>query len=343
MRFNMRKALSGGLKLRTLLRTFSMVVGLVALVFANFAGAVDALPESGDPNDLIMDDGTRHPAPYSARQARNDHSSFEPGDPGPLGYGELDDAHDAGAGQGSVTVRSRSVTTQFLPEADGLMGDVIQASESGGVVAAGDYPTRTIVRIRMRNAQGQEGICTGWLLTNDKVVTAAHCMHEGQGGDWFPRSSYRVAPDATSSTAPYGTCGVAVRSTTNAWMSVGHPDPYRFDLGAMLLDCTFSVGYMGFFTVSDPIEEDSRAIEGVLVGYTGRTSRVRTNGKITASLAGRAFYTNKSTGGFSGAPRWNFDNPNCDPCVHALHRDNGEGLAVDSVRFETLRFWRFDW
>ncbi|MFC2042682.1 trypsin-like serine protease [Chloroflexota bacterium] len=115
-----------------------------------------------------------------------------------------------------------------------------------------DWPFRPVVKIFFSQGSNRK-VCSGSLIDPLHVITAGHCIHEGNGGSW----SYNVVvvPAYDYGDRPYGDAsGVQLHSWTG-WTSSGSHD---HDIGIIDLDrpiggITGWYGYMyendcGYFT-----------------------------------------------------------------------------------------------
>jgi glutamyl endopeptidase len=101
------------------------------------------------------------------------------------------------------------------------------------------FPGRAVVRIETDAVRSP---CTGWLIGDDTVVTAGHCVHNGYGGDsgWATTGKVRVASTvkgASIENAYYEPCSATRLYTTTEWMKGGDEKGEAFDYGAIKLDC----------------------------------------------------------------------------------------------------------
>lgn len=84
---------------------------------------------------------------------------------------------------------------------------------------------------------GRQARGTGWLMGPRLVITAGHCVHEGEGGNFF--DSVEVIPAMNGATRPFGaqTAGRASLRACNDWKTSG---TLAGDYGAILLDRPFT-------------------------------------------------------------------------------------------------------
>ena len=97
-----------------------------------------------------------------------------------------------------------------------------------GDATSGVYPRSVKVFF---DKSGGSYVCSGSLIDAKHVITAGHCVHEGDGGDWA--SNVRVVPSYDSGVEPYGRAnGVQLHSWTG-WTQDGDWD---HDIGVIDLD-----------------------------------------------------------------------------------------------------------
>lgn len=102
---------------------------------------------------------------------------------------------------------------------------------------------------------------TGWLMGPQLVVTAGHCVHEGEGGGYF--ESVEVIPAMNGATRPFGSQMASQNAlrASSSWISQGS---LAGDYGAILLD--------------RPFESDSGASPGVF------ETAVRTDAELDGAM-----------------------------------------------------------
>lgn len=89
-------------------------------------------------------------------------------------------------------------------------------------------------RLVITMTDGQVAVGTGWLMGPRLVVTAGHCVHEGEGGRFFKQ--IEVVPAANGSQSPYGSQVSTRLRASQKWQTSGSlPDDY----GAIILDAPF--------------------------------------------------------------------------------------------------------
>lgn len=82
--------------------------------------------------------------------------------------------------------------------------------------------------------------CTGTLIGQNVVLTAGHCISDGNGF-WYNNLDFTVAQNGTY--LPWNKCTWKTAVTTEAWH---HYSDSNFDYGIIILDCIANGGWLGF-------------------------------------------------------------------------------------------------
>ena len=207
------------------------------------------------------------------------------------------------------------------------------------------FPFRAVVLITFSTPDGGAR-CTGWMIGDDTVATAGHCVHEGNGGSFYSTSSYEITPGYTGSSAPYGSCNATNLYTVRGWARGGRDD---YDYGAIKLDCNIgeTVGSFGFYWTTNSSSLKRRV---KVTGFPGDKPMTMwfSKGRVTVVQKRRVFYKNDTTGGMSGSPVYH-GKRGCGPCSTAIHAygtyngppysSNNHGTRITRAVYRNLHRW----
>ena len=182
------------------------------------------------------------------------------------------------------------------------------------------------------NQEGDNFICTGWLIDSNSIVSAGHCAYDpsltGPGDDpiieaatWYPGRNGAVDP------GPGGGCPVlTVWAPPTEWVVNGQP---YFDFSVMNFanpgpcqDVDSITGTYGMYA--------NAALNGInnaqvtVQGYPGDKpfgTHWKMNGRITKANKRFTFYPMDTAGGQSGSPVWHQRTAgSCvGRCAYAIH------------------------
>lgn len=166
------------------------------------------------------------------------------------------------------------------------------------------FPERAIVQILFDDGFGGRSLCSGAMISEDTVLTAAHCIHSGTvAGRAF--SNFRVLPGRNRGAAPFGICSARSAYLLRGWTEAPNELEARyFDLGALKLDCEIGerTGWLGVRSVSNQDLGLPTKVQGYAADKSppGRQWTSEDTLRVLGDLKG--FYKNDTYGGTSGAP-----------------------------------------
>jgi glutamyl endopeptidase len=202
-----------------------------------------------------------------------------------------------------------------------------------------DYPARAVVLVDF-----DQGLCSGWLIGSDTVVTAGHCVHSGgASGDWY--TGHTVYPGYDQTVAHYGSCTSTWLGSVVGW-TVNQKETY--DYGVIKLNCDVgnTTGWFGFLWKYG----DTALLNypTAITGYPGDKplEQWQSNDKVRASAIRQIFYQNDTVGGMSGSPIW-FDKVGPYGIgIHTYglhgsghHSNKNHGTRITKGVFNNLLFW----
>lgn len=169
------------------------------------------------------------------------------------------------------------------------------------------FPWRAICGLRIRAANGQNFIGTGWMVSPRTVITAGHCVFLHDAGGWA--RSIEVIPGLNGAARPFGShVGTQLRSVTG-WTSSKNRE---FDYGAIILPPNNRPGAQtGTFGFAVRDEAFLRAAALNLSGYPGDKGGLTQwfHAQRAKSLSARVItYEIDTAGGQSGSPVWVLQN-----------------------------------
>ncbi len=170
------------------------------------------------------------------------------------------------------------------------------------VVDTAEAPWNINCQLVITFQDGTQAIGTGWLHGPRLVVTAGHCVHEGEAGNYF--KSVEVIPGMNGPTRPFGSQHSSVLRASEAWRTHGTPAD---DYGAIVLPQAFksadgkSPGTLGTAALSDP---ELNALTLKISGYPADKlfgTQWRDAGPVGTVLPARLAYSIDTFGGHSGS------------------------------------------
>ena len=182
------------------------------------------------------------------------------------------------------------------PDSICLPDDRIQRTDTSA------FPWSANCQLVITMSNGQQAIGTGWFYGPKLVVTAGHCVHEGEGGNHF--SSIEVIPGMSGTNEPFGSKSSGKLRASAQWKSSGS---MAHDYGAIILSEGFQLpdgkkpGVFSAVALSDAALT-SLAIR--ISGYPGDKpfgTQWFDSGSVMTVNPQRLHYTIDTFGGHSGS------------------------------------------
>lgn len=183
---------------------------------------------------------------------------------------------------------------------------------------------------------GQETWCSGWLVGQSSVITAAHCLYDAVGHPTRPWSGKVVAYPglnySSNNPIPFGSCTEFDRWVPYEW--VFNNQPAIWDYGVVRLNCKIgeTTGLFGFREFS----QIDRFLE--LAGYPQDKHNDGYElwsgyGNVPNLEPRIVHYTNDTYHGQSGSPVWENGYAACRFCCVAVHsRPTGDDSSNQGPR-----------
>lgn len=249
----------------------------------------------------------------------------------------------SGAPGGSAPVTVETGTADPLGPAAPNTRSVLGADGRTQVTPTSGWPSRAIGQIVFGGF-----VCTGWLVDANTVITAGHCVSNGDG-TFIDTGTMAFIPGRDGGTEPYGSCGVTSSYTTYAWLHTAAP---TYDYGAIILDCTIgnTTGWMGYFKVPGvtALQGQTAHVRGYPADKSLGTQWTM-RGTVAASRDRFVYYPIDTFGGQSGSPVYQFRGT-CGACAMAIHAygaggsgpgaTNNGGPRINAEVFANLNLMR---
>lgn len=185
-----------------------------------------------------------------------------------------------------------------------------------------------IVQLELTWPNGGTGTCTGFMISQDALATAGHCVYNSSKGGWV--SNVKVNASRKGSTYPFGTYNGTYFHTSQNYIN-GDSD---FDYGVIEVssDLGKKTGYFGFTWQSSSYNGSTVTV----TGYPGEKipGQWTMSGTVYATSTYLLSYNVDTTGGQSGAPVYKNGN-----IAVAIHIEAGSAANNGRRITESLYNW----
>lgn len=170
----------------------------------------------------------------------------------------------------------------------GTLNQLFTSAQLTPASAFTSYPYRTAGKVFFTTPAGNK-YCSGVLIAQRIVLTAGHCVHNGNGlsSGWY--SNWSFVPAFNNGSAPYLTWNASAVYATGTWVSGGGGVPNAGDWATLeLADQVISgattkignyVGYLGWLTLS------TIPNHATMLGYSGQLDSGQILHQVTAESA----------------------------------------------------------
>jgi glutamyl endopeptidase len=207
-------------------------------------------------------------------------------------------------------------------------------------------PWATVVKIEGQFSSTKYFACTGWMLGPSTVITAGHCIYDFLELGVFSYN-VKISPAYNSEALipyPFGSCLGLQGWVLTPWLYGGD---LGYDYGVYKLGCRVGIltGNLGFKEISG----DGVGLPVELSGYPGSkggTTMWASRGSITSSDGNSFFFDNDTSAGQSGAPVWDYLDPECGYCVVAINASEfvppimNQGPRVNNTAINFMLGWQ---
>lgn len=209
------------------------------------------------------------------------------------------------------------------------------------ITATHHFPWSAVALVRIYwDAKDQVGSsCTGWMIGESALATAAHCVYK----NGYPLRVVIMpgmnsdAPDAT----PFGSCEAVSGIVPSGWIKTRSVE---YDYGVYHLDCSIGkqTGVFQIKATSGDWTGKSLQLAGYPQDKPGRTMWSAV-GSVTSSTAKGLYYDVDMLPGQSGSPVWDNADASCPYCVVAVNSGQfpaptkNFGARIDQAAYDFLR------
>lgn len=223
---------------------------------------------------------------------------------------------------------------------------IIGSDDRTQVTATTSFPFRAIVKLTVKYPNSSKTFgCSGFLVSEDTVATAGHCVHDAGKGGWA--SEITAYPGRNGSSLPYGSYNWEKIYTVNGWKENQNSE---YDYGAIKLrgNPGDTTGWFGYRTTN--VESPS----GLTVNVRGYpcdqpTGTMWTDTGQILSVTDRQLGYNADTFGCqSGSPVYrNYsDSGQSAIAIHAYGASGSpatnKGTRITSGIFQNIQTWIAD-
>lgn len=205
-------------------------------------------------------------------------------------------------------------------------------------------PYRMIVHIEHR-----QGWCTGFMVSRDTVLTAAHCLYDYHKGAGWIGTPYTVRPARNGGTAPFGLCTGWASDTwvPTAWIATGQQ---RHDYGAVKMTCNIGdqTGWFNTFANDNYSQVGSSIFTAGYPQDKPYGTMWMVGGTVTTQNFDSMNFSNDLEGGQSGSPLYRYNAPSgcsgyCAAGIvtnHAVSQAVGNlGVRFNSSNMGHVNYW----
>lgn len=221
---------------------------------------------------------------------------------------------------------------------------IIGEDDRTRVTPTTSFPYRAVVKLSVKypNSNSTYG-CTGFMVSEDTVVTAGHCVYKHDEGGWADEIT--ASPGRDGSSLPYGSFDWETVYTVNGWKDNEDPE---YDYGAIELRGTpgNSTGWFGYRTTN----VDSP--EGLTVNVTGYPcdqpsgTMWTDSGEVLSVMTRQLGYDADTAGCQSGSPVYrNYsDTGQTAIAIHAYGASGSpltnKGTRITQAVFDNISDWK---
>ncbi len=216
---------------------------------------------------------------------------------------------------------------------------VLGVDDRRRVTPASAAPWNRICHLRIRAANGQLFLGTGFFVNRRTVITAGHCVFMPSQGGW-PRE-IQVSQGRDDGSTPFGTVTATSFRTVRGW-AINRRREY--DYGAIILPRTYVQRAASFaFAARGDVELKGRKLN--LAGYPGDKppGTMWYHGRVSTGVSSRVItYDIDTAGGQSGSPVW--QRQGAQRTVVGIHTNGAQSgnsaTRITQPVFANLMAWR---